>query len=323
MIMKQKCLFEFLSLILFSLLLISGCEANSITPVSPNVTLAISPTLTVTPTRAPSLIGTETPSPTVTLAPSPTFTLGLTLTEEEVRTNVNVAMKTNGGCDYPCWWGIIPGETHQEDAFALLAKIGLAPRYDPAMGGFNDIWWFNGLYGGQSINFDIYVTDKVVTYIHLWGLGNRDKTMFQELWNSDSPESIVTKYGTPTRVWIESYFSTCEGNGPCTSTPYKLWLFYDKQGFFIIYSGFVDLKSTYTFCPTFNDDGNLSGKIEIYLKSSSDNKALEDFPGLPSGALEDPKDFVSITGISLDEFSAHYKQPNQSFCFSTPRDIWP
>jgi hypothetical protein len=313
--MRRKHLCEHLSLILLGFWLFSGCDAISSTPVVSTVNLTPSPTLTLTPTFTP--LPTSTSNPTFTPTPGPT------LSTEQIQANILAALETNGGCRFPCWLGVTPGQTPQDDALALLGQINFAGVFYSE----KPLYWggliFSPASEGNSVFYDLLLQDKIVSYIRVHVQGYSNHSLLHREWESILPESIIADYGTPTRVWIEANFSTCEGSGPCNTSLYNVWLFYDEQGFLIEYMGNVPYQSTYTFCPTFSKTGNLGGSIEIYTRSLEDTKPLEDISGLPSVTLEDTKSLESITGMSLDEFAAHYKQNDQSFCFSTPRDIWP
>jgi hypothetical protein len=117
----------------------------------------------------------------------------------------------------------------------------------------------------------------------------------------------------------------CEGGQVCNSAPYEFWLYYDEQGFRIRYVGTVELSSSHEFCPTFRNDGNLGGSIRIYLKAPDDEVPFEQHMSLsyPLSLLQKTKDLVELTGMSMEEFAERLQQPGPSFCFSTPRDIWP
>ena len=313
--MNLKHFFKCLSLVLFGLSLISGCSVRSSLPIVPTVSLASSPTLFFAPTFTPQ--PTSTPTQTFTPTPETTFT------EEQIQANIIAALDANGDCKFPCWWGINPGQTPQEKAFTLLEQIGFLPIRDTVGGWYYNFLLFSGADQHNSIDYEIHLQDKIVSFIFVRGQGYNNHASFLRIWNSVSPEKIITNYGTPSRVWVELKTGGCEGNAPCATTPYELWLFYDEQGFLIQYTGSVDNKSSYTFCPTFSETGNLGGSIQIYLKSSQDPRPLESFTGYPPEILNNIKDIAGVTGMSLDGFSAHIIQTNQPFCFSTPLNTWP
>jgi hypothetical protein len=91
-------------------MLLSACQSG------------VSPTAEATSSATPtaSLTPTETPKPTFT----PTWTPPPRLSQEEASRLILELYETNGGCELPCWWGIVPGETLLESALQLLLPIG-------------------------------------------------------------------------------------------------------------------------------------------------------------------------------------------------------
>lgn len=84
---------------------------------------ACAPPLVETPTATPSLTATQTltrtPRPTLTLTP----TLLPTLPVEEAMERIAELEATNGGCEYPCFWGITPGVTSFQQARRILEPL--------------------------------------------------------------------------------------------------------------------------------------------------------------------------------------------------------
>ena len=103
-------------LLVFSLfLLITACAPA---PPAETPTPTLAPTLT--PTVTNTLLPTKTPSPTV----AQSWTPPPKLSQEEANELLLELYETNGGCEMPCWWGIVPGETPWETALELLLPIG-------------------------------------------------------------------------------------------------------------------------------------------------------------------------------------------------------
>ncbi len=292
---------------------------------------SLHPSFTETP---PVLLATATPSgtPIATLTPTinqtSTSTVILTpyptLSPAEELAKILELLKTNGGCELPCWWGITPGHTSQEEAFTFLEQIGFPPIWFDSGGWYYNIKMLTSPEDAIFIDYEIHLQEKTISYIHMRGTGGvSHRTLFAKIWESSLPEFIIPNYGTPSRVLIWSVSNLACDQSPCSKAPYELWLFYDKQGFLVRYDGTVEYKSTYVFCPTFGEAGNLDGqKIDIFLKSPQDTRSLESLL-LPADGFQESKNLVDLTGTSLEEFSGHYQQNDQLFCFSTPRDIWP
>ena len=82
------------------------------------------------------------PSPTIfpssTYQP-PTRTPLPTLLPDEAEALVLDLLETNGGCQLPCWWGIMPGETTWEQASHFLTTFMRDIYYEPNFNGFSTI----------------------------------------------------------------------------------------------------------------------------------------------------------------------------------------
>jgi hypothetical protein len=45
---------------------------------------------------------------------------------EYVQEQIEEFLATNGNCEYPCWWGMMPGETNFNDALKLFESLSLS-----------------------------------------------------------------------------------------------------------------------------------------------------------------------------------------------------
>lgn len=297
----------FVSILLFALL-ISGCG------ISPSA-IATEET-TATPGRTVTNALTPTLGPTATETPIPT------LTSDKRLLQVKEWLVTNAGCRLPCWWGIEPGKVTWSEADELLDRIGAK----------SGVYEESGIIIHETAGFDFdqehvfnrvsfVETDALISAIIIKGSGFNDSPNFKNAWASFSPEKIVAEYGVPTRVWVWSRSSVHEGS-PGLTMPYSIWLFYDHLGILVRYSGQVKYEPIYKMCPVFNEQGNLSDDIDIYLQAPEANTPLEDLPTVKNNtnhaiSLEDAAE------ISPDEFYELLTTPGIEPCFETPRSIWP
>jgi hypothetical protein len=276
---------------------------------SPSTPTSTQPRPTSTPSR---------PIPTVA-TPSRTPTLPPTLTAVEREAYVKELLRTNAGCDLPCWWGIMPGKSQWAETARFLEIIGVKTigRSEPfgrikhETGGFD----FVSSFVQNSISFS--EVSGLVDYILVDGTGYHDVTAFQEAWQTYAPLEIIQKYGKPSRVWLESSYSY--------DTPfsgYALWLFYDQSGFLIMYAGSIGPKKPiYHICPRF--EGDYIKEVNLYLQSAESEKPLEEltyyysYPG-----REDYFQPIEKAGITIDEFYNAFLQEEQP-CFDVPGNIFP
>lgn len=111
----SKNIFSFILFLLLLTIFFSGCSTVMPTQ-APQVTgrpTAEAATLTLQPTETKVVVLTPTPTPVPTLLSEQAIARMLSLYED------------NGGCELPCWWGIIPGKTTWEEASGILSPIGV------------------------------------------------------------------------------------------------------------------------------------------------------------------------------------------------------
>ncbi|MBW8012722.1 MAG: hypothetical protein FVQ83_16010 [Chloroflexi bacterium] len=126
------------------ILLPSLCTIFVLTIASCSPQQEVGSTAATTSTPSPSPTTSPTSTLTATAPPMGTFTLTLTpqptLSEEEIEQKLIQYYETNGNCELPCFWGIIPGETTlqevenelvplSEDYFYNLSYMGMDGYY--------------------------------------------------------------------------------------------------------------------------------------------------------------------------------------------------
>jgi hypothetical protein len=133
---------------------------------------------------------------------------------------------------------------------------------------------------------------------------------------------IISNYGIPTRVWVQSIKNVHEGE-PGPTMPYNLWVFYDQLGFLIRYSGQVIYQDMYVMCPTFQDGGNLEPSIDLFMTSPKTHVSLEDLTDYENIPKSQIIPLGEATELTLEEFTALLSQDEHTPCFETPKDKWP
>jgi hypothetical protein len=290
-----------------------------LTACVPNILVTGKPTesvlLTSSPTQA--ILSTSTPSPTLSPTPWPTLPI------DQVVGNVVELLKTNAGCQLPCIWGITPGVTSWVEAEQQLQQAGIqTASYHQ---GTSLIHYDTLLIPSITTATNVFTKvefseqDGAVTSIHLYGEGFSSPGEFKEIWSSYAPERIIPTLGQPTRVWIDAVASAAEG--PPTSFPYELWVFYDQLGLLLRYQGTVDARPVYRFCPTFSDSGNIGITMDVYAVSTLGGNSPEDLTELKGMAFP-PRNLEEAAGLTIEEFYGLFLKNDQPICFETPRNIW-
>ena len=330
-ILQMRCVVLLAALIALVLAL-SGCsnQIEVFTTLTPTVQV-VSPAAVVlssTPTASPTVIASS-PTSTVTLTPQLTATRRPTLTQTPASTPtvtptsfptldskakldyVIRSLKTNRGCELPCWWGITPGKTKWNEMLNSFAAQGIDSRDEGQLNlGVVDrsapldvtFQQENDLVQAIDVKVDSYDT-----------LGH---PQYADAWHRYTLDQMLSQYGIPTQVYLELTIGAGDWS-PGMKQSYDLWLAYDNKGIAIRYPGeLIRDNRGYFVCPVF---GNVGG-IEIRLQSPNSHtpvvKLEMGYQGYEvNGSLKE------LTGINPQEFYEMFTQvpPQGCLLVTTPR----
>jgi hypothetical protein len=277
-------------------------------------------THTSTPTFMLQLASTITPSPRSTITITPT--LGPTFTLDERNARLIELLETNGGCELPCIWGIMPGETEWEEAFQILFPLG-QPGFEIPRGG-NVIYSFEyqNYQNGFTIAVGMLVVNGIVDMAHEQPLVDGSSAYFEQFYEQFSLQSLLAANGIPSRVWV--ILGTSENYWP-DITLFTMWLFYDEDGILIMYYDFADRADTnYRVCPNQPHFEMLAPfQFSFWTQSPGNERALEVAYTVYGGKIPDYQLLQDAAGLEVDEFYDLIISGEPDACFETPRDIWP
>ena len=257
---------------------------------------------TIKPTNLPTNRSTKTPLPTLSLIQAHDFAWNM--------------VKTNGGCQLPCWFGIYPGITKWEDARAFLVTfvddIEISPiegnysinytlpenSYRVSEGGINTK-------GGASV----FVKDGIVKKIRT----SIDITL---------PE-LLTTYGAPNEIRLYALgYSTIDPIGR-----FEMVLFYAEKGIMAVYNGKNEKGKIIEICPN-----KIQGPQGIWLMWSPNTSMTFKEAGLETNLISSvpppsEAEFIPIeklTDLDVMSFTQRYKDSkNQGICMKMQAPDWP
>jgi hypothetical protein len=254
---------------------------------------------------------TLTPFPTFTPSPNPIpFP---TLTAQEKIDQVVKLKKDNGGCTFPCWWGITPGVTTWEEAERILSPIAVKKLAFTVESGM--MYYLEFPEVSQNMNVDIFVQDD----------GKVDVIRFGGKYNM---VDFLRDNGNPKETWISS-----DGIVPGPSL-FRIAFFYPEKGIMAAYFGMSSLISRdgveyIKMCVT---DFNVSGPLWLWnpdSKKQFDELPIENLVGSPITLPGFPPSTLGLKRIgeytNFDEisfFDNTVKNPEKT-CLETRADIWP
>lgn len=326
MFSKVNCILLFTAILLWT-----GCARDmndsqvNETKTPEAIVADITLTATVLPTNTPSLPSpTHTPipatltptavldiptptaiPPTVTPKPLPTATL----TNEQIDANLTELMLTNGGCELPCWWGIMPGETSTDSVRDSLTALGVS-FVDSTYASFG-IDWGMGVYFENSGSI---IQSMNIYSSYISRTDSRDK--YTQGWQPYSLTAVLDHYGLPTQVLVYKPFQADPGQ-----PSYHLLVFYEDSGIQIDYRGSVEILSDdhYYACPDMSDIWDVH--LFLYQPSEVDDVVEKILPASSisyianSETVHDVISWPQATGTSLESFYETFRIPESNACF--------
>lgn len=327
-LITQRC---WAGLILFCSLLLAGCAADGVISPSnatePDMTAVaaqgqpmetMTPTVAATPTAtpiAPSPTATTTPqpTPTSTLTPTatPTITPAPTLTIDEEGAFLSELMATNGGCELPCWWGVVPGVIEDQTARDMFVSRGINHWNNALDESYRELILGHPPAGSSSyradVGFRFWAEEGVVQFIYVSEerQANNQSPFFNEHWRQYTPAEILNRYGIPTYVQFEVQIPADPG------TVYNiLGLSYPALGIEAHYWIAVEILAVgrYLVCSSFD-------RVDfVDLMLFPPNRAM-DYPGYETPSyLQEYTSWEMATGTDLAAFYETFKDPNQESC---------
>lgn len=320
-----------LCLILAICLALTACTTSAtdttptLVPPTAALTYTSSPPIVTATFEPPATVEEEpTARPTFTISPAPshvpptaTFLPTLDkigLSNQEI---VIQLLLDNGGCDWPCWWGIIPGQTSWESASGYLSGFAESLKLYQVR---HKIWWYYGKFH-VSVEGEEFPTYGVSFRVNSNQIVDRIYTT--SLWDIETPynnlASVLNKYGPPDEIWIHAKART--QIGPL----FSYVLFWGDIGFLTLKQ---DLHATLVqdeylrLCPQ-----NFTNSPRIWVWNPEENLGFED---IADGSIINISEAVKveylqleeISDMTVEEFYNVYLDPQTDFCFLIDRDPW-
>lgn len=309
------------------IIFLAGCVANhnSTQVISTEATLehaetvtsTIQPTMTL-PSKTPTETIPPSPMPSFTLTPtSPTWTPLPTLTLHGALLRVAELEETNGGCRFPCWWGITPGVTSFQKAKQFLSSF---TKVEPDPGPVSR--YIDGeQHFMEALDFEYPPFDYSVP--RHTGLGIKDGQIWTIVLNPYTSAKqytlsrLLTAYGEPDLALIFTGTSVPEpGNAP-----FDLVLFFRKYCFMAEFhlEGLIHADRYVRAYPQ-----GERPEIRLWSQDYCDKVDAEKIHRLLKGTLP-VLPFVPLdqaTGLSNEEFTRLYADPSYAEPLESPFEVW-
>jgi hypothetical protein len=219
-------------------------------------------------------------------------------------------MKTNGGCQLPCWWGITPGQTSWIEAEQFLSSfsfVGDGVSRQVERDGLTiteSIYapiYYNG-YDELSYGINYVVEDSKISIIYVLPKATQNYTLHK----------LLKIYGEPSQVYVWAFT-----NPPGSYLPLLLAVYYSDQRMLALYD--MEARKTNGYlqaCPN-----QIAPSLSLWAIGDQ-----WDYAKIKRAALgEDPNDELEkledVTELDIDSFYQLFQDPNA--CIETPQELWP
>jgi hypothetical protein len=172
-----------------------------------------------------------------------------------------------------------------------------------------------------SVIYSITALDNKINFSQIQIVVPTDSLLYPDLWKLYSLNSILTKYGKPSDVWV----ILTVGEVDPIKTYYELWLFYEDEGLLIKYYDIaIKVLDNYEVCPNQMADSTVLPFNRVFtLQSQGNEEPLEDTYQHMGGTMTQYYPIQEATGLNVQEFYDLILTGNTTACFSIPRAIWP
>lgn len=256
------------------------------------------------------ITATQIPSSTIRLSQTATVELMPTLSSTQASQYVLKMLTTNGNCDYPCWWGIVPGEMSWRQAKYLLSPVTISITGFPKGSG-NISYWVNI---PDPENQDKQLT--AVFYVDNSGIVD---VMAVPI-NKGELQEFLRKYGIPNEIWVHFM-----GQFPGATSEYIIAFFYREKGMMLMTggSGETVIRNNIKFLKMCSIE--FSAYHSILLWKPYPEKSFYDIAfDLGITHPEEPG-FGRVNNVTNMDEKSFYNQmlSDTNICLETPYDKWP
>jgi hypothetical protein len=227
------------------------------------------------------------------------------LSPEEAQKLTLDLLKNNGGCRLPCWWGITPGQTTWQEAWAILSPLMADLFISPLEGHFT-------FYFSNPLN--IQPEGKIAAFLVV----REEKVESIEVIINSDLQEFLTSNGVPDQIRL--FTDGTPGSDP--SGFYILALFYPEKGIMALYDGEEQYGDIMDICPSRIKTLGTGVYLWSLENEISFEQALElGFVGVPVDYFFTLEEYSSMT--ARDFYETYVKPENATTCIRVDNPRFP
>lgn len=292
-----------LSLLFTSIFFLAGCAHFSPT-LQPTLEVQLPSPTNLPATETDVLTSTEASPVTETLSPTAIHTLVPTLVPDSVKETMQPLLQDSMNCKEPCFLGITPGKTSMDKARAFFEPLGFkhSEGTDPNSGrDFYSVSYESNI--GRKSFVTFFTSNSLVENIKIMpDIANQEEGSPRE-WIAYSPESLIKKFGQPSRV---DFSLAWPGGG---GSEIIMNMYFDPVNLIVQYTGQNMLPSNRNLlrlCP-------LTDPFDYVRLWMGANQPNDPPAGVP---LE------QATTLTIDQFTQLMLEDPEQACFNIKGDVF-
>jgi hypothetical protein len=277
------------------------------------------PVRTATPTSAPDVTTSLTSTPIPALAP------------EVARQQLEDLIRNHDGCPLPCWWGLSPDISTEEDIKEFLAPYAsILTFWGDGKGISFEVGQDNTI--DFSIDYLTQANQNTIEALYIAARATSEKedtyedefgsSVYNELLEEYSLPQVLTAYGVPSKVLINVIFLLYDGRKPLPDQQFgtlKARLLYPERGILVIYEmPLIKEGESGLGCPK-------DAFVSLWLTPPDNDSYYEKLLSSRQGegkAFDEDKPIEESANMSPQAFYEEFRTPGNQ-CIRPPLALWP
>jgi len=238
---------------------------------------------------------TSSPSNTQTATVFPVNTLESDLGKKQFM----AFLQGSSECETPCFLGIMPDKTTINEAQNIVSHLNLILENTNRVNETKYYYLYIVLDDDMSTGVTLAVENDIVKNINIGITPNRQSKLNHANWSAYSPDTLISRYGTPSSVTFEAFGSTYPS--------YEMVMYFNKVNLIVYYSS-RDISPEWQICP-------LADQMEFV------NVWIGKNPDYPPPSF--PASLEKATSMTMEEFAKAMTGDPNNACFELKPDMFP
>ena len=220
-------------------------------------------------------------------------------------------IKSNGGCELPCWWGFELGKASTNEVHQFYTSFGANVSEQHGNNGISVLYtkFFDPqIEKGEQVRHTFVAQDEIIIDMEIQLKSHPDYQI----------ASILERLGQPSEVWMWTIPDTIEG-----ILPADFRLYFPEQGALVGYrTNAVKIADAVNVC--FDGRGGATMLLwdTAVWNPNSTKGFIERTDESSELTLEGHQPIEEVSNWDVEQFYTILTDPTRSECLETPSNLW-